>query len=234
VPTSYTYAPFGASTLSGAPTANSLEYTGRENDGTGLYYYRARYYHPGLQRFLSEDRLRRQGDNLYAYVSNDPIGRIDPLGLWGFGIIGGTNAEVGAPILGGLAATGSLGFGLFGGGSAGTDLGGFYSYGGAAVPSARVGPDADIVVGLFAGFGGGTFVTNATSSGDLTRITNAYALDLGLGLAKLSIQVGTGGGLYFGSATFGPGCCFGITKYSTTTVPDDFGGRPRSSSKSNR
>jgi hypothetical protein len=26
---------------------NEFRYTGREGDGTGLYYYRARYYHPG-------------------------------------------------------------------------------------------------------------------------------------------------------------------------------------------
>jgi YD repeat-containing protein len=50
VPTSYTYEPFGQSTLIGAATTNSFQYTGRENDGTGLYYYRARYYQPQFQR----------------------------------------------------------------------------------------------------------------------------------------------------------------------------------------
>ncbi|HEV8640824.1 MAG TPA: RHS repeat-associated core domain-containing protein [Methylomirabilota bacterium] len=35
-----------------------------------MYYYRARYYHPTLQRFVSEDSLGfAAGDaNLYAYV----------------------------------------------------------------------------------------------------------------------------------------------------------------------
>jgi RHS repeat-associated protein len=31
------------------------QFTGRENDGTGLYYLRARYYNPLFGRFLSED-----------------------------------------------------------------------------------------------------------------------------------------------------------------------------------
>jgi len=58
VQTEYTYEPFGRTTLIGAANTSSYEYTGRENDATGLYYYRARYYHSGLQRFISEDPLR--------------------------------------------------------------------------------------------------------------------------------------------------------------------------------
>ena len=51
--------------------------------GTGLNYYRARYYHPGLQRFISEDPLGVAGSdpNLYAYVANNPVRYVDPLGL---------------------------------------------------------------------------------------------------------------------------------------------------------
>lgn len=83
VQTEYTYEPFGKTTFSGASNSSSYQYTGRENDGTGLYYYRARYYHPALQRFIGEDPLRfRSGDfNLFAYVSNNPVRFIDPLGL---------------------------------------------------------------------------------------------------------------------------------------------------------
>jgi uncharacterized protein RhaS with RHS repeats len=48
-----------------------------------LYYYRARYYHPGLQRFLSEDPIEFAGGdpNLYLYVANNPIRYTDELGL---------------------------------------------------------------------------------------------------------------------------------------------------------
>ncbi|OGK98176.1 MAG: hypothetical protein A3D33_18255 [Candidatus Rokubacteria bacterium RIFCSPHIGHO2_02_FULL_73_26] len=83
VATSYTYAPFGATTASGSGSANPFQYTGRENDGlAGLYYYRARYYHPGLARFLSEDPVGfLAGDpNLYLYVGNNPLTYLDPLG----------------------------------------------------------------------------------------------------------------------------------------------------------
>jgi RHS repeat-associated protein len=83
VQTEYTYEPFGKTTLGGAASTNAFQYTGRENDGTGLYYYRARYYHPELQRFVSEDPIGFDGGdiNLYAYVSNDPVDFIDSLGL---------------------------------------------------------------------------------------------------------------------------------------------------------
>jgi len=50
-----TYEPFGKTTATGVSNTNPFQYTGRENDGTGVYYYRARYYHPGLQRFIGED-----------------------------------------------------------------------------------------------------------------------------------------------------------------------------------
>jgi RHS repeat-associated protein len=81
--TSYVYAPFGSTSLSGNPTGNAFDYTGREDDGTGLKYYRARYYHPTLQRFISEDPIGFKGSdiNFYAYVRGDPLRFFDPLGL---------------------------------------------------------------------------------------------------------------------------------------------------------
>jgi len=80
--TSYTYEPFGNVAISGAANANSYEFTARENDGAGLYYYRARYYSPTFQRFLSQDPLDFLGGdyNLYGYVTEDPINGIDPEG----------------------------------------------------------------------------------------------------------------------------------------------------------
>ncbi len=80
--TEYTYEPFGNTIASGQANANPFQYTGRENDGTGLYYYRARYYNPNYQRFISEDPIGLEGGiNLYAYVGDDPIDFADPLGL---------------------------------------------------------------------------------------------------------------------------------------------------------
>lgn len=85
--TQYTYEPFGMTTQTGAASTNSYKYTGREDDGTGLLYYRARYYQPRLQRFISEDPIGFRGRdvNLYGYVQNNPTSLIDPYGLEAFG-----------------------------------------------------------------------------------------------------------------------------------------------------
>jgi RHS repeat-associated protein len=82
--TSYTFEPFGNTSVTGAPTTNSFAYTGRENVGTHLYHYRARYYHPQLQRFVSEDPARFQGGspNFYSYALNNPMIIKDPFGLY--------------------------------------------------------------------------------------------------------------------------------------------------------
>ncbi len=80
--TEYTYSPFGETTSSGAANGNRSQYTGRENDGTGLYFYRARYYSPTLHRFVSEDPIGfAAGPNFYAYAANSPTNFTDPFGL---------------------------------------------------------------------------------------------------------------------------------------------------------
>jgi len=45
---------------------------------TGLYYYRARYYNPHIGRFMQTDPVGYG----YAYCGNNPIGRVDPSGLY--------------------------------------------------------------------------------------------------------------------------------------------------------
>ena len=90
--TQYTYEPFGITTQTGSASTNSYRYTGREDDGTGLYYYRARYYQPRFQRFISEDPIGfRGGINLYRYVLNNPLKWKDSNGT---GPIGTTAAIV--------------------------------------------------------------------------------------------------------------------------------------------
>ena len=77
----YTYESFGKTTITGT-SANPFQYTGRENDGTGLYFYRQRYYSSVLQRFLSQDPIGLLGGvNFYRYVLNNPLSFTDPLGL---------------------------------------------------------------------------------------------------------------------------------------------------------
>jgi len=83
--TTYTFEPFGNTSVTGTATTNSFAYTGRELDATGLYFYRARYYNPQSQRFISEDPIEFGGGdvNLYGYLGQDPADDIDPLGLFG-------------------------------------------------------------------------------------------------------------------------------------------------------
>jgi RHS repeat-associated protein len=83
VQTSYTYDPFGGTSVTGSSNSNELQYTGRENEGNGLYFYRARYYSPVLARFINEDPLgfAGSGPNVHAYVGDDPIDFSDPFGL---------------------------------------------------------------------------------------------------------------------------------------------------------
>jgi RHS repeat-associated protein len=105
--TGYAYAPFGLGELSGRVILNPFQFTGREEDSTGLYYYRARYYDPSRGRFVSEDPLLFRGDstNVYVYVRNSPLNGADPLGLVYIDPPGGTtigspeDAPIGPPFL---------------------------------------------------------------------------------------------------------------------------------------
>lgn len=89
----YTYDAFGQPTirngsgqlLTTSAINNRWMFTGREwaPGGLGFYEYRARAYHPVLGRFMSEDpKLFDGGDNnFFRYCQNDPLDRIDPMGL---------------------------------------------------------------------------------------------------------------------------------------------------------
>ncbi len=96
--TQYTYEPFGYATQTGQANTSSYKYTGREDDGSGLYYYRARYYHPRLQRFISEDPIGFVGGdvNFYGYVANDPLTYLDSYGLTGSAVLPWSGAGAGA------------------------------------------------------------------------------------------------------------------------------------------
>ena len=85
----YTYAPFGDVSVDGEVPANTFEFTGRENDSTGLYYYRARYYSPSTFRFVSEDPLNdservektlglKDDWNSYTYARDNPNRWVNP------------------------------------------------------------------------------------------------------------------------------------------------------------
>lgn len=109
--TMYTYEPFGKTTITGT-SANAFQYTGRESDGTGMYYYRARYYQPKLQRLVSEDLISGspqdpQTIHKYLYALNSPLNYRDPLGLLVAG--GGGGATLATPVVGADGTGGVVG-----------------------------------------------------------------------------------------------------------------------------
>jgi RHS repeat-associated protein len=102
IKTTYGYEPYGEATVSGEATVNSFQYTGRENDGTGLMYYRARYYHPKAKRFIAEDPIGQSGGiNSYVYVADNPLIYTDPTGEcpWCIGAAVGFGVELGLQLI---------------------------------------------------------------------------------------------------------------------------------------
>lgn len=75
--------PYGATRTGSIPT--DFGYTGQHNDGTGLLYYKARYYDPASGQFLSPDTIVPDPSNLFAYNRymygyGNPVKYSDPSG----------------------------------------------------------------------------------------------------------------------------------------------------------
>jgi len=105
----YVYEPFGQTLHRTETVANDFEFVGQfgvMQAGDDLVFMRNRFYVGSLGRFLSEDPIGLNGEdvNLYRYVGNDPVNWIDPTGtfrlgkfLWGLGrVIGAATVVVGA------------------------------------------------------------------------------------------------------------------------------------------
>jgi len=92
----YTYDSFGRQTASSGSLTNPFQYTAREFDTeTNLFFYRARYYDPGVGRFINEDpAMFSAGNNFYRYVSDSPLSLKDPYGL----SPGCVNSSGGSPV----------------------------------------------------------------------------------------------------------------------------------------
>ncbi len=103
-PAIYEYNAFGETIRATGPAAdiNPFRFSTKYHDSeTDLYYYGFRYYSPGTGRFLNRDPInepgsqlirdvKKEGDwaeelNLYAFVENDPVNRLDGFGLQSVG-----------------------------------------------------------------------------------------------------------------------------------------------------
>lgn len=190
IQTAYTYDPYGNVSTGGAANGNPLQFTGRDNDGTGLYFYRARYFSAGLGRFISADPLGlTSGPNEYAYVQGDPIGYIDPLGLYCLteSQINGIAGAAGGALAGGaaMAEFGPVGIaiGAVVGGFTGGVLGQFSSktFGnetGLGAAAAGTSSGAAPVSGMVGGAVGGAVTWGAQQAG----LPDSVAVPLGSGL----------------------------------------------------
>ena len=81
----FEYGPFGELIRATGEKKDDFKFkfsTKYEDAETGLLYYGFRYYNAETGRWLSRDPIEEKGGlNLYGYVGNYPIGRIDYLGL---------------------------------------------------------------------------------------------------------------------------------------------------------
>lgn len=84
-------APNGTGALCATPGGIEFGFAGQwQSATTGLVWMRARWYSPALAQFLSPDPLGFiDGPNRYAYAADDPVNRVDPLGLGSTGLAGG-------------------------------------------------------------------------------------------------------------------------------------------------
>ena len=85
---SYGYDAFGSTLQRAGETENTRLYNGQQQDESGLYFLRARYYNSGNGRFLNHDPLLGNSDDpvtlhRYLYANADPVDFIDPSGRMG-------------------------------------------------------------------------------------------------------------------------------------------------------
>jgi RHS repeat-associated protein len=82
----YSYSPYGVVEGRFELKPQPFTYVGQYgvyDESGGIYCMRARYYDANAKRFISEDPMGLGGGdtNLYTYVKNSPLMRIDPLGM---------------------------------------------------------------------------------------------------------------------------------------------------------
>jgi RHS repeat-associated protein len=225
----YEYSTFGQTTFtdnsSAFPVSN--RYTGQViDDESGLCYYNARYYDPGLGRFIQPDTLVQstsnpQHLNRYSYCENNPVNAIDPSGHFGIivgiivgAIVGAITAAATGGDVGMGALTGAIG-GLIGGlggilgGAIGGTVGGVV---GAAVGGAASGAINAAITGGDVGYGalvGGISGVISFGVGQINLPSNYVGKLAGYALSSGGGALGGGIGSEIAGGSFGDGAASG-------------------------
>jgi RHS repeat-associated protein len=194
---SYRYDPFG-NLLSSSGTlaaSNTYRFSSKEyHVASGMYYYLHRVYDPNLQRWLNRDPIgERGGLNLYGFVDNNPINKIDPLGLRDLG-------RPGNPLLGTGSNPVPLGTGL-------DYLMGGFIVGGGLAGGVMLG--APLAVSGLTGLGMSSTAASATVTGALGLLGTAGAISGGYDIYR-NARCKNWNGLAFDIGAFGGGSLAGI------------------------
>lgn len=75
-----TFDPYSSGYAKSGTGTSSFGFTGEQTDSNGFVYLRARYYNPGMGRFLNTDPSRQEM-NPYQYSYSNPTNYTDPSGL---------------------------------------------------------------------------------------------------------------------------------------------------------
>jgi RHS repeat-associated protein len=204
-----------------APVKTTYTFTNREWDAdAGMYYYRARYYDPGIGRFISEDvhpgvqKSPLTVFNKYAYVMNNPLNHRDPSGMFledlgkivvaavivaaaiytGGAIFAAVSGSVGSAVAGSSIVTSIVGFG-----SAQLAVGAFAGAVVGTVAAIAAGATIGAIIGA-AGYG----AISALSGGSFEDGASEGA-QVGFILGAIGGGIGAASGLSFSEApgTFG-------------------------------
>jgi RHS repeat-associated protein len=205
------YYPFGGTAYlavrADVEAPKRYRFTGKERDSeSGLYFYGARYYAPGLGRWVSCDPIgTADGANLYVYARNNPVNLTDPTGLVSWGTI----AVIAAVVVVSVAVT-VVTAGVAGPIVAGAAAGVFGS--GTVAATVATG----VVVGAVAGAAGGAAgeVTRQVASGEASE---RGSIDWG-GVGKGAVVGAAGGAVTGGLGSLATAGRAGLTSAQAATT----------------